>query len=158
MRGPTIAAVAACTLLAITGCANSDNNPDTATAAGAANVAGLDKGSAGACTIAYDATHSQNGRDLDVATATQIISVGKTSRSTIITAATDVLSGAVAKAQAAAGEPDEDVLKAEVSSAILKLQTACQDTDAVKANITTPSTGGGGASAEATSAVDRKAS
>jgi hypothetical protein len=157
MRGPTIAAVVTCTLLAITGCANSEESPNTATAAGAADVAGLDKGTAGACTIAYDATHGQNGRDLDVATATQIISQGKTSRSTIVTASTDALSAAVAKARAAAGEPDEDVLKAEVSNAILKLQTACQDTDAVKASITTPSTAGEGASTESTSAVDRKA-
>lgn len=157
MRGSTIAALATCTLLAITGCANSEESPSPATAgAGAANVAGLDKGTAGACTIASEATQGQNGHDLNVATAQQIIAQGRNSRSTIVTAATDVLSASVAKAQAAAGNPDEAVLTAEVSTAILKLQTACQDTDAVKASITTPSTGGEGASADAT-AVDRRA-
>ncbi|WP_221321744.1 hypothetical protein [Actinoplanes sp. L3-i22] len=156
MRGSTIAAVATCTLLAITGCANSEEAPTTATAAGAANMAGLDKGTAGACTVAYDATHGQNGRDLDLATAKQIVIYGKTAKSTIVTAATDVLSTVVARAQAAAGNPDEDVLTAEVGTAILKVQTVCQDTDAVKASITTPSTGGEGASAEATSTTDSK--
>jgi hypothetical protein len=157
MRGSTIAAVATCTLLAITGCANSEEAPTTATAAGAANMAGLDKGTAGACTVAADATHGQNGRDLDLATATQIVAFGRTAKSTIVTAATDVLATSVAKAQAAAGEPDEDVLTAEVGSAILKVQTVCQDTDAVKASITTPSTGGEGASAGATRSTDSKA-
>ncbi|WP_436531042.1 hypothetical protein [Actinoplanes sp. HUAS TT8] len=157
MRGSTIAAVATCTLLAITGCANnSEDTPTTATAAGAANMAGLDKGTAAACTMASQATHGENGRDLDLATAKQIVTLGRTSRSTIVTAATDVLSSAVSQAQAAAGDPNEAVLTAEVGTAILKLQTACQDTDAVKASITTPSTGGEGASAEATSAIDNK--
>jgi hypothetical protein len=151
MRGSTIAAVATCTLLAITGCANSEQTPPTATAAGAANVAGLDKGTAEACTTADQATRGENGRDLDLATATDIVAVGKTSKSTIITAATDVLSSALLKAQAAAGEPDEAVLTAEVSTAILKFRTACQDTDAVKASITKASKnskGGTGASDE----------
>lgn len=157
MRGSTIAAVATCTLLAITGCANSEDTPTSATAgAGAANVAGLDKGTAGACTIASQATHGEDGRDLDLETGKAIIAVGRTSKSTIVTAATDLLSTAVSKAQAAAGNPDEAVLTAEVSTAILKLQTVCQDTDAVKASITTPSTGGEGASATATSATDSK--
>jgi hypothetical protein len=157
MRGPTVAALVTCTLLAITGCANREETPTAATAAGAANVAGFDQGSAGACTIAADATRGQNGRDLDLATASQIITMGRTSRSTVITAATDVLSSAAAKAQAAAGNPDEAVLTAELSTAILKLQTVCQDADAVKAAITTPSTGGEGASAATTSPLDRKA-
>ncbi|WP_043511947.1 MULTISPECIES: hypothetical protein [unclassified Actinoplanes] len=153
MRGSTIAAVATFTLLAITGCANSDNTPTTATAAGAANTAGLDKGSAGACTVADQATRGENGRDLDLATAKDIVAFGRTSRSTIVTAATDVLSAALDKAQAAAGEPDELVLKAEVGNAILKVQTVCKDPDAVKASITTPSTGGAGGSNEPTRSV-----
>ncbi|GIF05107.1 hypothetical protein [Actinoplanes siamensis] len=152
MRGSTIAAVATCTLLAITGCANSEDSPATATAAGAGpDVAGLDKGTAGACTLADQATRGENGRDLDLATAVDIVALGKTAKSTIVTAATDVLDTSVQKAQAAAGEPDEAVLTAEVSTAILKLRTACQDTDAVKASITTPSTGGGAGSADPTS-------
>ncbi|GAA2703534.1 hypothetical protein [Actinoplanes palleronii] len=140
MRGSTIAAVATFTLLAITGCANSDESAPAATAAGSANMAGFDKGTAGACTVADQATHGEEGRDLDLATARDIVTFGKTSKSTIITAATEVLNSSVAKAQAAAGEPNEAVLTAEVSSAILKVQTVCKDTEAVKASITTPST------------------
>jgi hypothetical protein len=136
MRGSTIAAVATFTLLAITGCANSEETPSTATAAGAANMAGLDQGTADACTTADQATRGENGRDLDMTSAKEIVTLGQTSKSTIITAATDVLSSAVQKAHAAAGNPDEAVLTAEVSAAILKFQTACQDTDAVKASIT----------------------
>ncbi|BCJ39830.1 hypothetical protein GCM10010168_26900 [Actinoplanes ianthinogenes] len=148
MRGSTIAAVATCTLLAITGCAKTDDNAPIATAGGATSVAGLDKGTAAACTLAEQATKGEDGRDLDLATAKDIVAVGATSKSTIITAATDVLSASLAKAQAAAGEPDEAVLVAEVSSAILKVRTACQDTDAVKASITKA---GKDSSAEATS-------
>ncbi len=158
MRGSTIAAVATCTLLAITGCANSEDTPTSATAAGAANMAGLDDGAAGACTIADEAVRGQNGRDLDVATANKIVSLGKTSASTIITAASDLLGGAVQRAQAAAGNPDEAVLVAEVSSAILKFQTSCQDTDAVKASMTKAgeTTSGGAGSAEDPSINDFK--
>jgi hypothetical protein len=148
MRGSTIAAVATFTLLAITGCASSDDNAPTATAAGAANTAGLDQATAAACTVADQATKGADGRDLNVATAKDIVTLGKTSKSTIITAATAVLDASVQKAQAAAGNPDEPVLVAEVTSAILKFQTACQDTDAVKASITK---GGKAASAGATS-------
>ncbi|GIF14252.1 hypothetical protein [Actinoplanes teichomyceticus] len=158
MRGSTIAAVATCTLLAITGCANSEESAATsaATAAAAANVAGLDKGTAGACTVADQATRGEDGRDLDLATAKEIVSLGKTSRSTIITAATEVLDRALQKAQAAAGEPNEAVLTAEVSSAILKVQTACQDTDAVKASITSPSQTSGSEGADDSSVTNSK--
>ncbi|MBB4743722.1 hypothetical protein BJY16_007181 [Actinoplanes octamycinicus] len=158
MRGSTIAAVATCTLLAITGCAKTDDNAPVATAGGAANVAGLDKGTAAACTLAEQATKGEDGRDLDLATAKDIVAVGSTSKSTIITAATDVLAASLAKAQAAAGNPDEAVLVAEVSSSILKVRTACQDTDAVKASITKASkdTGETGATSDSTSATDGK--
>ncbi|GLW27649.1 hypothetical protein [Actinoplanes regularis] len=158
MRGSTIAAVATCTLLAITGCANSEETPTTATAAGAANMAGLDNGTAGACTVADQAVRGQNGRDLDVATAKQIVTLGKTSESTIITAASDLLAGAVQRAESAAGNPDEAVLVAGVSSAILKFQTSCKDTDAVKASMTKAgeNTGGGAGSADDPSVTDAK--
>ncbi|WIM93377.1 hypothetical protein ACTOB_005354 [Actinoplanes oblitus] len=158
MRGSTIAAVATCTLLAITGCAKSEDNAPVATAAGAANTAGLDQGTAAACTLADQATKGQDGRDLDLATAKDIVTLGNTSKSTIITAATDVLSASLSKAQAAAGNPDEAVLVAEVSSSILKFQTACQDTDAVKASITKESknAGGTGATSDSTSVTNDK--
>jgi hypothetical protein len=120
-------------------------------------MAGFDKGTAGACTVAGQATHGEEGRDLDLATARDIVTLGRTSKSTIITSAAERLDSSVQKAQAAAGEPNEAVLVAEVSTAILKVQTACQDTKAVKASITTASTASGSADATTDPVTGNKA-
>ncbi|MEV6350939.1 hypothetical protein [Actinoplanes sp. NPDC051851] len=142
MRGSTIAAAAICTLMAMSGCANSDENAgSSATADVSASFAGLDEGTAAACTLASQATLGTDGRDLDVDTGKDLVALGRKSRSTIITGATTVLDGAVQKAVAGAGNPDEAVLVAEVSSAILKIQGVCQDTSSLKSSMTTGTEG-----------------
>lgn len=161
MRRSTTAAVALTTLIGLFGCAS----PSETAAPGdspslPAVAAGLDDATHATCTLAGQATIGDAGRDLDVATAKDIIAAGKGSPSTLITSAVNVLESAALRAEAAAGTPDEGALVAEVSAAILKVQTVCQDASSLRTSLETPGTGGGGeagADSEATedSRVDR---
>ncbi|MBG0562394.1 hypothetical protein [Actinoplanes aureus] len=145
MRRFTTAAVALTTLIGLFGCASTSENAESGAAPTTpAITAGLDQGTHNACVLSGQATLNEAGRDLDVATAKDIISAGKASESTLITSAVNVLESAALRAEAAAGTPDEGAILAEVSAAILKVQTVCRDIDALKASIETRGAGGGG--------------
>jgi hypothetical protein len=136
MRAKTTVAVVTSTLLAISGCATSGQSAaPAATAAPAVSISGLDEATAAVCGIANQATLGEGGYDFDVATANQIVTLGKTSKSTVITAAANVLSVPTLQAQAAAGQPEEAAHLAELRSAMLKFQTICQDVDALVVSI-----------------------
>lgn len=144
--------------LALSGCAGTD---DTTTAAGAATAAstadlsGLDESTATACTLAEDAVLGRAGHDLNLPSANQIVTAGKTAKSSLVRTQAGVLELSVRNAEAAAGNPDEQTATAAVSTEILKFRTVCQDVDAVKASIPEASTGGAGASADPDEPVDR---
>ncbi|MEU4160105.1 hypothetical protein [Actinoplanes sp. NPDC026670] len=136
MRPMTTAAVVTSTLLAMSGCATSGQSVDpAATAAPAVTISGLDEATATVCGIANQATLGEGGYDFDVATANQIVTVGNTSKSTVITSAANVLSVSTRQAQASAGQPEEAAHLAELRTAILKFQTICQDVDALVGSI-----------------------
>ncbi|WP_146169554.1 hypothetical protein [Actinoplanes italicus] len=136
MRGISTVAVLTSTLLVITGCATSGQSvAPAATAAPAVTISGLDEATAEVCGISHQATLGEGGYDFDVATATRIVTLGKASKSTIITAAAAVLEVPVRQAQAAAGEPTEAGHLAELRTAMLKFQTICQDADALVGSI-----------------------
>ncbi|MEU4561933.1 hypothetical protein AB0F72_26410 [Actinoplanes sp. NPDC023936] len=159
MRATTaVIATSVLLTLGLTGCASSDETttaPGAATAASAADLSGLDEGTATACTLAENAVLGNAGHDLDLESASQIVTAGKSAKSTLITTQTGALEFSVRKAQAAAGNPDEQTLTAAVSSEILKFRTVCQDVAALKASIPSASTGGSGASADPDEPVDR---
>ncbi|MFC7529623.1 hypothetical protein [Actinoplanes sp. GCM10030250] len=144
MRRSTTAAVALCTLLGLFGCASESG---TASPGGdrttPAITPGLDEGTRTTCVLARQATLGEEGRDLDTTTGAAIVAAGKTSQSSLITSAVNVLESAVLRAGAAAGTFEEATVTAEVGPAILKVQTICQDTDALKSSIVSPGTGGG---------------
>ncbi len=151
-------ATSALLALALSGCASNDEPttaPGAATVASAVDLTGLDEGSATACTLAENAVLGKAGHDLDLESANEIITAGKTSKSSVITIASSVLEFSVRKAEAAAGNPDEQTLTAAVSTEILKFRTVCQDPKTVKAGIASPSTGGSGASSNPDEPVDR---
>ncbi|MEU4626617.1 hypothetical protein AB0G04_42370 [Actinoplanes sp. NPDC023801] len=136
MRGTSTAAVLTSTLLVISGCATSGQSvAPAATAAPAVTISGLDAATAEACGISHQATLGQGGYDFDVATASRIVTLGRTSKSTIITAAAAVLEVPVRQAQVAAGEPEEAGHLAELRTAMLKFETICQDADALVVSI-----------------------
>ncbi|WP_143134150.1 hypothetical protein [Actinoplanes philippinensis] len=136
MRAMTTVAVVTSTLLAISGCATSGQSVEpAATAAPAVSISGLDEATASVCGIAQQATLGEGGYDFDVPTATQIVTLGKNSKSTIITAAANVLSVSTRQAQASAGQPEEATHLAELRTAMLKFQTICQDVDALVVSI-----------------------
>ncbi|MFC4072636.1 hypothetical protein [Actinoplanes subglobosus] len=136
MRGKTTVAVVTSTLLAISGCATSGQSvAPAATAAPAVSISGLDEATAAVCGIANQATLGEGGYDFDVATANQIVTLGKSSKSTVITAAANILSVSTLQAQASAGEPEEAAHLAELRTAMLKFQTICQDVDALVVSI-----------------------
>lgn len=136
MRGKTTAAVLTSTLLAISGCASTGQPVEpAATAAPAVTISGLDEATATVCGIANQATLGEGGYDFDVATANRIVTVGRESKSTVITAATNVLSASAQQAQASAGQPEEAAHLAELRTAILRFQTVCQDVDALVGSI-----------------------
>lgn len=136
MRGTTTAAVVTSTLLAISGCATPGQTAaPAATAAPAVTISGLDQATATTCGIAAYATHGEGGYDLDVATAKQLVTVGKQSKSSLITATINVLELAVRHAESAAGQPQEATHAEEVRSAILKVQTVCQNVGALTASV-----------------------
>ncbi|WP_433795757.1 hypothetical protein [Actinoplanes sp. CA-252034] len=136
MRAMTTVAVVTSTLLAISGCATSGQSVEpAATAAPAVSISGLDEATAAVCGIAHQATLGEGGHDFDVTTANQIVTLGKNSKSTIITAAANVLSVSTRQAQSAAGQPEEASHLAELRTAMLKFQTICQDVDALVVSI-----------------------
>ncbi|MEV4276359.1 hypothetical protein [Actinoplanes xinjiangensis] len=136
MRAMTTVAVVASTLLAISGCATSGpSGAPAAPAAPAVTASGLDEATAAVCGIANQATLGEGGYDFDVATASQIVTLGQDSKSTVITAAANVLSVPTRQAQAAAGQPEEASHLAELRTAMLKFQTICQDVDALVVSI-----------------------
>ncbi len=137
MRGFTTAAVLTSTLLAISGCATTTGQSaaPAATAAPAVTISGLDEATANACGIANQATLGKDGYDFDVATAKQIIALGETSKSTVITAAANILELPTRQAEGSAGEPEEAAHLAELRSAMLKFQTVCQDVDGLVGSI-----------------------
>jgi hypothetical protein len=136
MRGKTTVAVVTSTLLAISGCATSGQPADPAdTPAPAASIKGLDEATSAVCGIANQATLGEGGYDFDVATATQIVTLGKTSKSTLITAAANVLSVSTRQAQSSAGDPEEAGHLAELRTAMLRFQSVCQDVDALVVSI-----------------------
>jgi hypothetical protein len=146
--------------LALTGCASNDDTtavPGAATATSAMDLSGLDENTATACTMAENAVLGKAGHDLDLESANQIITAGKSAQSTLVATQSNVLELSVRKAEAAVGDPDEQTLTAAVSSEILKFRTVCQDLDAVKAGIPEETTGGSGASADPNEPVDRSA-
>lgn len=144
MRRSTTAAVALTTLLGLFGCASTSETAEPGAAPTTpALTAGLDEGTHNACVLAGQATLGEGGRDLDVATARDIISAGKTSESSLITSAVNVLESTTSSAEATAGTPDQAAHLAEVSAAILKVQTVCKDVEALKSSIETPGAGGG---------------
>ncbi|MEV0896082.1 hypothetical protein [Actinoplanes sp. NPDC049802] len=136
MRGTITAAVFASTLLAISGCATpGEPAGSAATAAPTVSISGLDDATASACTLANQATLGQDGYDFDVATANQIVTLGKQSKSTLITAATNVVEQSARQAEAAAGDSEEATHLAELRAAMLKFQTVCQNVDALTVSI-----------------------
>ncbi|GAA4936362.1 hypothetical protein [Actinoplanes utahensis] len=136
MRGTTTAAVVTATILAVSGCATpGESAAPVATAAPAVTISGLDEATATTCGIAGYATHGEDGYDLDVATGRKIVTVGKQSKSTLITANVNVLELAVRNAEGSAGQPAEAAYAAEVRTAILKVQTVCQNVGALTASI-----------------------
>ncbi|SDT33739.1 hypothetical protein [Actinoplanes derwentensis] len=136
MRGTTTAAIVAGTLLAISGCASTGQTVEpAATAVPAVTVSGLDEATATVCGMASHATLGEDGYDLDVATANKIITVGNDSKSTVITSAVNVLKLTVRNAESVAGEPGEASYIAEVRTQLLKLQTTCQNVDALVTSI-----------------------
>lgn len=145
MRRSTTAALALSTLLGLVGCASTS---ESAAPGGApttpAVTPGLDEGTHLTCTLAGQATLGQDGRDLNVATAKDIVTAGRTSQSVLITSAVNVVESAALRAEAAAGTPDEAAIVAEVKAAILKVQTVCQDVPSLKSSIESPGAGGGG--------------
>ncbi|MEU4694086.1 hypothetical protein [Actinoplanes sp. NPDC023714] len=159
MRATTaVIATSVLLTLALTGCGSNDDNataPGAATAASVADLSGLDESTATACTLAENAVLGKAGHDLDLESANQIITAGKTAKSTLVATQTGVLELSVRKAEAAAGNPDEQTLTAQVSTEILKFRTVCQDVDSLKASIPEETTGGSGASADPDEPVDR---
>ncbi|GLY00307.1 MULTISPECIES: hypothetical protein [Actinoplanes] len=146
MRGPISTAVTtACALLALTGCAANSNDAGSIEAADTATtaVAGLDAGTNTACALASNATLGKGGHDLDVTSAEAIVAAAKASESTLITSSANVLDAAARKAKAAADDPEGPALEAEVSAAILKFNTVCDDTDALLASMQGESAGTG---------------
>ncbi|GGN43311.1 hypothetical protein FHR83_001820 [Actinoplanes campanulatus] len=136
MRGTTIAAVFASTLLAISGCATpGEPVGSAATAAPTVSISGLDNATASACTVANQATLGQDGYDFDIATANQIVTLSKQSKSTLITAAANVVEQPLRKAEATAGEFEQATHLAELRTVMLKFQTVCQDVDALTVSI-----------------------
>ncbi|WP_433824846.1 hypothetical protein ACQP2E_22160 [Actinoplanes sp. CA-015351] len=159
----TTAVIATSVLLtfALTGCASDDGTstaPGAATAASAADLSGLDESTATACTLAENAVLGRAGHDLDLESANQIITAGKTAKSTMISTQANVLEVSVRKAEASVGDPDEQTLTAAVSTDILKFRTVCQDVEALKASIPKATTGGSGASSDPNEPVDRSVS
>jgi hypothetical protein len=136
MRGISTVAVLTSTLLVISGCATSGQSvAPAATAVPAVTISGLDPATAEVCGISHQATLGEGGYDFDVATASQIVSLGKTSKSTVITAAAAVLEVPVRQAQASVGEPDEEGHLAALRTEMLKFQTLCQDEEALVVSI-----------------------
>ena len=137
MRGIITAAVLTSTLLVISGCATStaESAAPAATAAPTVTVSGLDEATATACGIANHTTLGEDGYDFDVATAKQIVALGKTSKSTVVLAAANGLELPTRQAEAAAGQPEEATHLAQLRSAMLKFQTVCQDVDALLGSI-----------------------
>lgn len=136
MRGTTTAAVVAGTLLALTGCASNGQTVEpAATAAPAVTISGLDEATATVCGMAGHATLGEDGYDLDAATANKIITVGSESKSTVITSAINVLKLTVRNAENAAGGGDEAGHNAEIRTQLLRLQTTCQNVDALVTSI-----------------------
>ncbi|MDI6102438.1 hypothetical protein QLQ12_27845 [Actinoplanes sp. NEAU-A12] len=91
----------------------------------------MDEATATACGISNHATLGKGGYDFDVATAKQIVALGETSKSTVITAAANVLELPTRQAESSVGQPEEAAHLAELRSAMLKFQTVCQDVDAI---------------------------
>ncbi|HWS32250.1 MAG TPA: hypothetical protein VN408_05845 [Actinoplanes sp.] len=136
MRGTTTAAIVTSTLLAISGCASTGQTVEpAATAVPAVTISGLDEATATVCGMASKATLGEDGYDLDVATANKIITVGDDSKSTIIISALNVLKLTVRNAENVAGEPTEASFVAEIRTQLLKLQTTCQNEDALVTSI-----------------------
>ncbi|WP_430787395.1 hypothetical protein [Actinoplanes sp. G11-F43] len=136
MRGTTTAALVTSTLLAISGCANNGQTVESAaTAAPAVTISGLDEATATVCGIANHATLGEDGYDLDLDTAKQVISIGADSKSTVITSAVNVLKLTVRNAENAAGGTDEAGFNSQIRTQLLKLQTTCQNVDALVTSI-----------------------
>ncbi|GAA1607823.1 hypothetical protein [Actinoplanes couchii] len=136
MRGTTTAAIATGILLAISGCASNGSSVEpAATAAPMVTVSGLDEATATVCGMANHATLGEDGYDLDVATANKIITVGEDSKSTVVTSAVNLLKLTVRNAESVAGEPGEAAYVAQIRTQLLKLQTTCQNVDALVTSI-----------------------
>ena len=173
MRGTTVIATCTFLALALSGCAGEATDQGAApvnpgSAATDANSAGstgpdstgpdftgLDEGTAAACTVAEKAVLGSEGHDLDVSSAKAIVAAARTSKSSLLTTQAAALQYGVSRAEAAAGNPDEAGMVAEVTAAILKFRTVCQDTDALAASVQAPATGGSGASAPVNEPTDR---
>lgn len=144
MRRSSTAAVALATLIGLFGCASTSESAGSGGAPTTPAITpGLDEGTHNTCVLAGQATLGDAGRDLDVATAKDIVSAGRASQSVLISSAVNVLESAALRAEAAAGTPEETALVAEVKAAILEVQTVCKDVDSLKSSIESPGAGGG---------------